>query len=698
MLQTISTSTIGTSVNTISDVFTLDHRGRIVEQKKSINGEPAKIIVQNSYNQMGQLLSEKIGVNESNSLQKLDYLYNIRGWMRGLNYDPETSDLFAMQLYYTEALSNLVITGNTAMPNYNGNISGMKWTNKNLGNTWKAYGFKYDRLNRLNDAIYGEYTQAGSNINLGYSGAEFKDRFNESGITYDLNGNIKTLNRRGIDNPVATTLAYSDIDQLAYSYTGLGNKLLKLDDARPDITGRGDFSEKTTIATEYYYDRNGNLTRDDNKGITNIAYNHLNLPKQVNFSVSNDYIKYIYDANGAKLRKVLVKGGTVQFTENYMGGFVYKTSGASSFSPSADLQYVLAEKGRLVKNGNALIYEYHIKDHLGNTRVVFTDVNGNGTIENNEIPQYSDYYPFGMMHNRTASLTDDNRMLYNGKEFQSETFSTDGVAGDELLFDWYDYGARFYDPQIGRWHSIDPLADRYVPISPYCYVANNPIILLDPDGKKIRISGYNRKETQQHLEIIYSTARGREIIDALEKSKTVYKINGGTIAEVGRFGSRYKPSLNRVTYRNTESSEVDGQTFSPYMVLGHELYHAYQDEKRMDYGNDEGTQIRKEKDAMKFGNYLSDVFSEGSHRTKYGGVNRFGDYEATAFDSNGEKVDVSSIRSYVQVTEAEDPSGSQDDNDNMRDNTDVKLNLIIDAQKILEYMDQNGLQKVTINF
>jgi RHS repeat-associated protein len=75
-------------------------------------------------------------------------------------------------------------------------------------------------------------------------------------------------------------------------------------------------------------------------------------------------------------------------------------------------------------------------------------------------------------------LSQPNKLLYNSKELQD-----DELAGSRL--DWYDYGARFYDPQIARFHSVDPHAENYYPISPYAYVANNPIIRIDPDGRDI---------------------------------------------------------------------------------------------------------------------------------------------------------------------------------------------------------------------
>ena len=122
-------------------------------------------------------------------------------------------------------------------------------------------------------------------------------------------------------------------------------------------------------------------------------------------------------------------------------------------------------------------YEYNLTDHLGNVRVVFA-VNQQGTAE---LRQNTDYYPFGMIMNQKNYYCNDcshNKFLYNSKELQDDV-----IAGKKL--DWYDYGARFYDPQIGRWHVIDPHAENYLPVSPYAYVANNPIIFIDPDGRDL---------------------------------------------------------------------------------------------------------------------------------------------------------------------------------------------------------------------
>jgi len=111
-----------------------------------------------------------------------------------------------------------------------------------------------------------------------------------------------------------------------------------------------------------------------------------------------------------------------------------------------------------------MVYQYFIKDHLGNNRILFN--------QDNLVLQQSSYYPFGMLVTPpTRSYYDYNRYLYNGKELQ-----------DDFELDWYDYGARFYDAEVGRWHVVDPMAESYFSQSPYHFSGNNPILFLDLNG------------------------------------------------------------------------------------------------------------------------------------------------------------------------------------------------------------------------
>lgn len=86
---------------------------------------------------------------------------------------------------------------------------------------------------------------------------------------------------------------------------------------------------------------------------------------------------------------------------------------------------------------------------------------------------------------------------FNGKELDNETYG-EGNA--------YDFGARIYDPRLGRWLSVDPLFKDYTDLSPYCSMGNNPIVLVDKDGRKIVV--YSTKDQQVILKMINSKALG----------------------------------------------------------------------------------------------------------------------------------------------------------------------------------------------
>lgn len=178
---------------------------------------------------------------------------------------------------------------------------------------------------------------------------------------YDLNGNIKYLQRYGKKD---ATL-YGLMDDLTYTYTG--NQLTRVDDVIAKNTLEDGFKENTKSANEYgVYDANGNITKDDNKGITAITYNHLNLPVQVNKGAT-DYMIYTYDATSRKLAQQVF--GTTPKTTDYIGEFVYENN---------TIAFISHEEGRIVADNSVGAprpweYQYFLKDHLGNVRTTFSE-------------------------------------------------------------------------------------------------------------------------------------------------------------------------------------------------------------------------------------------------------------------------------------------------------------------------------------
>ena len=138
------------------------------------------------------------------------------------------------------------------------------------------------------------------------------------------------------------------------------------------------------------------------------------------------------------------------------------------------LDKVLFSSGYVFCNDNAanrFTFHYFVKDHLGNNRAV---VNENGAIE-----QTMHYYPFGNSIADIGTNASIQQYKYNGKEL-------DRMHG----LDWYDYGARYYDPAILQWDRPDLLAEKYYPVSPYVYCMDNSVNNIDPDGKEI-INGFD---------------------------------------------------------------------------------------------------------------------------------------------------------------------------------------------------------------
>jgi hypothetical protein len=141
----------------------------------------------------------------------------------------------------------------------------------------------YDDVNRLTSATYKNLTTTSEN-----------NRYNVGSITYDANGNIKTLQQSGL---ITGTNTFGLMDNLTYTYTG--NKLFTISDAVAATSYPYDFQNGSNpvVNADYTYDANGNLTADDNKGITSISYNLLNLPEQI-IQASGKKTIFTYDALG----------------------------------------------------------------------------------------------------------------------------------------------------------------------------------------------------------------------------------------------------------------------------------------------------------------------------------------------------------------------------------------------------------------
>lgn len=442
---------------TIVDNYTYDRRERLLTHKQKINDQQEELIVANQYDELGVLISKKTGglAASGNGLQKIDYLYNIRGWLTQIN-DPEMfsqstdNDLFSFKINYNRKDDE---KGGTGKALYNGNINSVIWKTA-VDNISKGYSYDYDALNRLTNAQMMQYHTGWI---MGY---KRNQTYNEQ-ISYDKNGNILKLMRTGelLSNGNAI-----EIDDLAYNYRG--NRLTKVTDAtnNPD----GFKMSGTSDAEHYLYDDFGNLISDSNKKILEIGYNHLNLPRHILWD-TEDFIRYIYDASGTRIsKKVDYYQNGVHNQTDYLGGFQYQ-NGVLQFFPTTE--------GYVYLQGNEYLYAYQYTDHLGNVRLSYTDANKNGFIENTEIIEENNYYPFGLKQQGYNDLSSS----YGNQYAQNYKFGGKEFNG-ELNLNLYDFGARNYDPAIGRWMNIDPLSENSRRWTPYNYAYNNPNYFVDPDG------------------------------------------------------------------------------------------------------------------------------------------------------------------------------------------------------------------------
>jgi RHS repeat-associated protein len=380
--------------------YEYDDLGRLFNLKKEVftvsgvgnTGE--KTIAQYEYNELGQLKKRKLApaYNSNAGLETENFDYNIRGWMLGMNRDyvrdANSANYFGFDLGYDKTNNNLIGGQTYLTPQYNGNIEGLVWKSK--GNEEKRkYDFTYDPLNRLLKADFSQYS-SGSFIQP--AGINFNVKMGDGSdptTAYDLNGNIKRMQQWGI-----TGTGSSQIDDISYEYrvNGAGddhrNRLMKVSDPYSGTpSGLGDFKNGSNSGDDYAYDENGNLILDNNKGISSITYNYLNLPQVITIS-GKGTITYLYDAFGNKLEKIVedntINNTTVTTTTTYIGGEVYESKQTVPANSPNDnytnvLQYLVHEEGRIRYKPSygstpaSFQFDYFLKDQLDNVRMVLTE-------------------------------------------------------------------------------------------------------------------------------------------------------------------------------------------------------------------------------------------------------------------------------------------------------------------------------------
>ncbi|EDO25886.1 predicted protein, partial [Nematostella vectensis] len=413
----------------------------------------------------------------------------IPGWLKAINdVDNIGTDLFAFKISYDDPT-------NTAKALFNGNIAETYWKTSS-DNKLRKYEYTYDGLNRLLQADYSKNGNATFNSYLEH-------------LTYDKNGNIQSLLRNGAMDTDGIQFAQT-IDNLTYTYdTNNKNQLVKVDDSSNSPQG---FNDGMNTDNDFFYDANGNMIKDNNKGITGIQYNHLNLPTKI--VVGTNRIEYIYNATGQKVIKKVNENNTNINTYYLSGGFQYEEIITSTTSQMPQLKffphaegYVNVEQGRSTSYFN---YVFNYTDHLGNIRLSYAY---DPSIQTTKIIEENHYYAFGLKHTGYNSdlllwmedIVTDKMSLrkmftpkssgyqykYNGKELQTE-------LGQNV----YAYGWRDYGPAIGSFNKMDRFSETYFSITPYNYAGNSPVAFNEIKGDSILIFS-----SQDNAYILYENGK-----------------------------------------------------------------------------------------------------------------------------------------------------------------------------------------------
>ncbi len=546
-----------------------------------------------SYDKAGRPSSTTFTFNCNPSLTVMSWQYDDAGLVAKTDYA-------GMPVNFTYTTSGAIKSAGNSLavqtfryhdgttPCYNGNISSISVSPVTSGMP-SVMDFGYDGADRLVSAI-------------GQEGVSLSDIKTKSATySYDMNSNITSITRTG-----RTMLTgyppdeFGTIDDLSLSYDG--NRLQKVTDSADEVLLEAslDFHDGADNDYEYGYDANGNMVRDDNRGIVHIDYNVLNLPLTIAFS-SGDRLDYIYDAAGVKLAVVYTPASVDRYSTTALP---LSSIGDDEATPAGMLSSGTAIQRREYFAGceweNGLFtrmntpYGYHdgadyyarIPDYQGNISHI---VKAGAT----SAVQSTRYYPYGMP-TAMSSHPEVNRYKYGGKELETR-------HGLNL----YDFEARWHDPQTARFLQPDHLSGDYPWLSPYAYCAGNPIRYIDPTGKFI-LSVENQRRyphfTQYLKYEMPKIADNKRIANALMKNgERTYEqlkeeltfgkgpeiIITNKISAHGQFTSGKGEESLEINYNLILNLEADGDNkkmnninaMGNLQLLGATILHDYTDKK-----------------------------------------------------------------------------------------------------------------------
>ena len=448
--------------------YTYNANSVLTKVETSTNNSTFTTHADYSYYKTGELKRVNIG----QGIQGLDYVYTLGGQLKSINHpsletskDPGsdglagtanasvTPDIFGMTLDYYNGdylrTGRNITTSPTAGADYNGNIKAARWANKAINGDYtgstanqKAYLYNYNRNNWLTGATFGSANSSSAIIAP-------TANLTEGGLTYDPNGNIKTLRRTNNTGQV--------IDNLVYNYSGK-NQLNSVSDSGVVIANINDIQDQTD-PQNYKYDDIGQLTENVSEKL-NYIYNTQGLVTEVKKN-NVSLVKFFYNERGHRIRKesyTTIPGTTyyaLDMSGNTMAVYFLPSGGSIS-----QVELPVYGLNRLGVTNRTNITNYEITDHLGNVRAVVQRQSGNTITKS-----YADYYPFGeALYGRNSF--DNYRYAFQGQELDQDT-------------QMEAFQLRLWDGRIGRWLSTDPYGQYS---SPYLGMGNNPVSSIDPDG------------------------------------------------------------------------------------------------------------------------------------------------------------------------------------------------------------------------